>query len=105
MEQAGTCRPGQVECQKPGEQILAVDVCWPAVSGQYRGIEAFVGLREPGGTLVVQVGQGALLETGGGEPGRVKPAVAELDEALGGLPDPGALLLGGVREREGLEAG
>jgi hypothetical protein len=64
-----------------------------------------VGVGEPGGALVVEVGEGALREVGGVEAGRVEPAVAELDEAAGGLPYSLALLGGGIREREGLEAG
>jgi hypothetical protein len=64
-----------------------------------------VGVGEPGGTLVVEVGEGAPREVGGVEAGRVEPAVAELDEATAGLPYPAALLGRGVRELEGLEAG
>ena len=64
-----------------------------------------MGVVEPGGALVVEVGEGAFREVGGVEVGRVKPAVAELDEAAGGLPYPGVLLGGGVWDREGLETG
>ena len=54
-----------------------------------------MGVVEPGGALVVEVGEGPLLEVGGIEAGRVEPAVAQLDEAAGGLPYPLALLVVG----------
>ena len=64
-----------------------------------------MGVVEPGGAQVVEVGKGSLLEFGGIEAGRVEPAVAELDEAAGGLPYSLALLVGGAWEWEGLEGG
>jgi len=58
----------------------------PAVGGEDGGVEVGVGVAEPGGALVVEVGEGALREVGGVDAGRVEPAVAELDEAAGGPP-------------------
>jgi len=53
---------------------------------------AGAGVGEPGGALVVEVGEGALREVDGVEAGRIEPAVAELDEAAGSLPYSLALL-------------
>ena len=78
---------------------------WPAVGGEDGRVEVGPGVGEPGGALVVEVGEGALREVGGVDAGRVEPAVAELDEAAGGLPYSLALLGRWVRERECLEAG
>ena len=47
-----------------------------------------MGVVEPGGSLVVEVGEGPFVEFGGIEAGRVEPAVAEFNEPAGRLPDP-----------------
>jgi hypothetical protein len=44
---------GEVEPEKPGEQVFALDVGRPTVSGQDGDVEAFVSLREPCRTSVV----------------------------------------------------
>jgi len=75
------------------------------VGGEDGGVEVGVGVGEPGGALVVEIGERSLREVGGVEVGRVEPAIAELDEASGSLPYSLALFGCGVREREGLEAG
>ena len=85
----------------------------PAVGGEDGLVEGAVGVREPGGTLVVEVGEGALFQIFGGDVGRVEPGVAEADEFAGGFgdgADDGGVGFGGfgagrVGEGEGHEGG
>ena len=46
-----------------------------------------MGVVEPGGTLVVELGEGAGFQVFGGDIGRVEPGVAEPDEGAGGFGD------------------
>ena len=48
-------------------------------------VEGVVGVGEPGGSLVIEVGEGAVFEVFGGDIGRVEPGVAEADEGAGGV--------------------
>ena len=76
----------EVEGEEALEDLGVGEVGGPVVGGEDGGVEGGVGVVEPGGSLVVQVGEGPLFEFGGIEAGRVEPAVAQLDEAAGGLP-------------------
>src|SRR5919198_2576555 len=101
----------QVKRQEPLEDFLVCDVARPAVGVQHRLVKLLVGELEPGGALVVEVGEGALLEFGGAGAGRVEPGVALLDELAGGPGDGLDARVGGwlgpgrPGEREGLEGG
>jgi hypothetical protein len=78
--------PVQVEGEEAFEDGGVGEVGGPGVGGEDGGVEVGVGVGEPGGAGVVEVGEGAPGEIGGVEAGRVEPAVAQLDEAPGGLP-------------------
>jgi hypothetical protein len=58
--------PPQVEREQPLQNLLVAEVGRPAVGGGDGSVEAAVGQGEPGGTLVVQVRERALLEFAGG---------------------------------------
>jgi hypothetical protein len=53
--------PLQVESQQLLEALLVAEVGGPAIGGGDGGIEALMGQVQPGGTLVVKVGEGAFL--------------------------------------------
>ena len=59
----------------------------PAVGGEHSRIKGLVRCIQPGGALVVQVGQGALLEFLLAQTGRVQPAVTLFDQFTGGGGD------------------
>jgi len=67
----------------------------PPVRIEHRGVELLVRQVEPRRALVVQVGQGALLQFGLGRALGVEPAVALLDELAGGVGDGGDEGVGG----------
>ena len=48
-----------VEGEEMGEYLLGGEVGGPAVGGEDGFVEGAVGVGEPGGTLVVEVGEGA----------------------------------------------
>ena len=83
----------EVEGEEALEDFGVGEVGGPAVGGGDGGVQVGMDVGEPGGALVVEVGQGAFLEIIGVE-GRVavgvdgvEPALAELVEA-GGHPHP-----------------
>src|ERR1035441_7697543 len=102
-----------VEGEESGEDLLGGEVGGPAVGGEGGFVEGAVGVREPGGALVVEVGQGAFLEVFRGGGGRVEPGVAEADERAGGVCDGfdegrfgfGGFSAGWPGEGEGVEGG
>jgi hypothetical protein len=48
-----------VQCQEAGEDIVVGEVGGPAVGGGHGGVEGGMGVGQPGGTLVVEIGEGA----------------------------------------------
>jgi hypothetical protein len=94
----------EVEGEEARQNLVVAEVRRPAVSGEHGPVQIGVGVREPGWPQVVKVRQGSALEFLLSEAGRVEPAVAQADELAGGRGDRIALLIGGAREREGLEA-
>jgi hypothetical protein len=52
----------EVEGEESGEEIVVGHVGVPAVGGEDGGVEFFVGQVEPGGSFVVEVGEGAFFE-------------------------------------------
>ena len=54
----------EVQGEQPLQDLLVGQVGGPAVGGGYGGVEFLVGQVQPGGALVVEVGQGALFELG-----------------------------------------
>jgi hypothetical protein len=90
-----------VELKEPREDLVVRKVGRPAIGGGDGGVELAVGVVEPGGALVVEIGEGALLQDCGGlivdwyeavrvpgrhlrhaldEIGRVEPSLAQLVE-------------------------
>ncbi len=78
---------GVVEGEEVGEDFGRGEGGGPAVGGEYRLVQRAVGVREHCGALVVEVGEGELLEVG--LPFfrvsffglvRIQPVVAEADE-------------------------
>ena len=69
-----------IEGEEVGEDLLGGEVGGPAVGGEDGFVEGAVGVGEPGGASVVEVGEGALFEFVGGGVGRVEPVVAQADE-------------------------
>ena len=51
-----------VELEKAGEGVLTGDVFGPAVGGEDGVVEFAVGVLQPGGGFVVEVGEGAILQ-------------------------------------------
>ena len=76
-----------VEGEETGEYLLGGEVGGPAVGGEDGFVEGAVGVGEPGGTLVVEVGEGAFFQVGCGDVGWVEPRVTETDEFAGGFGD------------------
>ena len=111
MRPSGSCaardsRSLQIEFEQARQNITVRVIKDPAVRGDDCGVEVSVSVGEPGRAIVVELGQGPLREIGRIRAGRIKPSVAELDEAACSLPYPGALFGRRIlREREGLEAG
>ena len=64
-----------VEGEEAGEDFLVGEVRGPAVGGEDGFVEGAVGVREPLGTSVVKLGEGAGLEVVLGGAGRVEPSV------------------------------
>ena len=58
-------RPFLIQRQQLLEDLLVAHLGLPAVGGEDGGVELGVGEGEPGGALVVEVRQGALLELRG----------------------------------------
>ena len=56
----------EVEGEEGGEEVVVGHRWVPAVGGEDGGVEFFVGEGEPGGALVVEIGERALLEDGSG---------------------------------------
>lgn len=104
-----------VQFQQPGEDFFVGEVGGPVVGGGDGGVQVAVGVGEPGGAGVVEVGEGALLEFGGGrgvhgdeavgvagddlglaadELGRVEPRLAQVVEAADRIGDSLSTLLG-----------
>lgn len=50
--------PFQIERQQPRQNIVIAQVIRPAIGGKDGGIEFLVDVVEPGGALVVEVGEG-----------------------------------------------
>ena len=78
----------QIKCQEPGEKVVVTQGNRPAVGSQDGGVEFLVGEVEPGGALVVEVGEGPLLELLGafgilGHEPRVADSVGRLSETVG----------------------
>ena len=80
-----------VELEEAGQDVLIGDVFFrnygPAVGGEDGLVEFAVGVLEPGGIFVVEVGEGALFQFGGRGIGRIEPSVAFPDEVAGGGGD------------------
>ncbi len=53
--------PLQILFQQPRQNVVARNVARPAVGVEHGPVEFFVGQLEPGGALVVEVGESALL--------------------------------------------
>ena len=67
----------EVEGEEAFEDLVVGKVGRPAVGGGDDGGESFVGEVQPGGALVVEIGQGALFEFGGaGGVARLKAGIA-----------------------------
>ena len=66
--------PLQVQRQQPLQDLLVAQVVRPAVGVEDRLVQLPVGQVQPGRALVVEVGQGALLQLGLARPLRVEPA-------------------------------
>ena len=110
-----------IEGEEAGEDVLFGEVGGifrPAVGGEDGAVEGAVSVGEPGGTLVIEVGEGALLQVGFGERIAlsvfgVEPAIAKADEfsrGVGDSADDGGVGFGGfgagwVGEGEGVEGG
>ncbi len=104
-----------VEGEEAGEDFLVREGFGgfgPAVGGEDGAVEGAVGVGQPLGAVVVELGEGAVLEVGLGDAGRVQPGVAQADEFAGGFGDGfyawvfgfGGFFVGRPGEREGVES-
>ncbi|MEZ4523592.1 MAG: hypothetical protein R3A46_18395 [Thermomicrobiales bacterium] len=99
--------PLQVQRQQAPQDGFVVGVggvFLPAVAGPDGAVEGLVGVVEPGGTVAVEVGQGAFLELGVAGVFGVEPVLAQLVQPFCRRRDVLALLFGWPGNREGLEA-
>ena len=102
-----------VELEEPGEDFFTGERVGPAVGGEDSAVKGFVGVGEPGGTLIIEVGEGAVFQLGGIDVGRVEPDVAQADEFAGGVGDSldesivgfSGLVAGGPREGVSIKCG
>ena len=85
----------QVEGEEVFEDGCVGEIGGPAVGGGYGGVQRDVEVGEPGGTLVVEVGQGALFQFRFRGVGWVEPTFAEFVQESGGVADGGSLFVGG----------
>ena len=76
-----------VQGEQAGQDIFFLEVGGPSVGGKDGFVECAVGVGEPLGTLVVEVGQGAFGKVARVDVWRVEPGVAEADEFAGGVGD------------------
>ena len=75
-------RPLSIECQQAGEDLLVgcrlgLEIV-PPVCGPDGAVEGGVGMGQPGGAGVVEVGEGPLLQLGFARVRRVEPLLAQL---------------------------
>lgn len=119
-------RPLQIQGEQAGERVLGRNVLGPTVGGGDGAVERVVGVGEPTRALIVEIGQGALLEldrrldglgqntvgiaprrlAGSGgrrnfrhdvdETGRIEPGAAQVVEPLGGFGDANGARVAGV---------
>jgi hypothetical protein len=66
-----------VQGEEVSEDLLSGQVGGPVVGCEDDFVEGAVGVVEPGGSLVVEIGEGALFEFLFRRVGRVEPGVAE----------------------------
>ena len=76
-----------IEGEEAAEDLVASEVGGPAVGGEDGFVKGAMGVGEPFGALVVEVGESALGQPGRIDVGRVEPVVAEADELTGGVGD------------------
>jgi hypothetical protein len=76
-----------IQGQEAGEDFVFGEVGGPTVGGEYGFVEGAMGVGEPFGALIVEVGEGALLEDGLGGVRRVEPDVTKANEFAGGVGD------------------
>jgi hypothetical protein len=90
-----------VEGEEMGEDLLVGEGGGPGAGGEDGFVEDAVGVGEPLGAGVVELGEGSGLEVFGGGSGWVEPGVAEADEFAGGVSDgadDGGVGFGGLAE-------
>src|SRR6185437_17134988 len=81
------CRALVIEGEEAFEDLGVGEGGGPAVGGEDGFVEGAVGVGEPGGAFIVEVGEGALFEVGFWSVRRVQPGVASRDEFAGGGGD------------------
>ncbi len=80
-------RPLQIQRQQPLQHLLIGEIMRPAVGVEDGRIQLPVRQVEPGWSLVVEVGQRALLEFGFAHTWRVEPVIALFDQLARSLCD------------------
>ena len=76
-----------VQGEEAGEDFFLGEVGGPAVGGEDGFVEGLVGVGEPGGSQIIEVGEGAFGKFVRIDVGRIEPGVAEADEFAGGVGD------------------
>jgi hypothetical protein len=74
-----------IEREKMTEYLIRSKRMCQTVGNEDRAIKRLVGLFEPRGAIVVEVGEGAIFQLGGVDIGRVEPGVAQADEFADGI--------------------
>ena len=85
------CRPFVIQGQEAGQDFFFREGGGPSVGGEDGLVEGAMGVVEPGalafGALVVEVGEGTVLQFFGCNSRRAQPCIAEADEFAGGVGD------------------
>jgi len=76
-----------VELEEAAKNLVAGERVFPSVGREDGAVEGLMCIGQPGGTLVVEIGEGAVLNLGSVDAWRVEPYVAKANEFTGGVGD------------------
>jgi hypothetical protein len=76
-----------VELEEAAKNLVAGERVFPSVGREDGAVEGLMCIGQPGGKLVVEIGEGAVLNLGWVDAWRVEPCVAKANEFTGGVGD------------------
>ena len=100
-----------VELEEAAKNLVAGERVFPSVGREDGAVEGLMCIGQPGGKLVVEIGEGAVLNLGWVDAWRVEPCVANANEFTGGVGYVfdtrvvgfGGLVARGLGKRKGLK--